>query len=675
RLPEYMVPAVVVLLERLPLTSSGKLDRGALPAPAEGDRRQHAPVAPRTDAERTLSEIWSELLSVDRVGVHDSFFSLGGDSILALRVLSQARDRGLRLTARAIFQHQTIAALAAALEQEAAGVEAAQGPVTGEVPLTPIQRSFLGHAVDPNRYTMVQTLETDGPLDCELLIRALTALAHQHDALRARFVREGAGWSQVVSGSAGSSVHLAVRREAAPDAHRLRELLEAANRAAHDRLDIARGPLMAVEYLELGPARGLLVLVAHHLIVDLVSWGILIEDLERAYGQLERGEVVALGAKGTSFQRWAERLHEMASRPEFVDAEYWERVARAACRAIPRDGELGPSTVGMSRTVETSRTVAAWLDEDETARLLGEVAGWHGASIDHVLLAALVEAFWQWAGIEELAVSVEGHGRLPLFDDLDISRTVGWFTTRYPVLLRRTGDDLVETLSAIGQRLREVPRGGIGHGELDAATAPEVGFNYLGHASMGAGGRARFRASADEVGPLWDPGLRRPALIEVDCVVARGRLLCNWTYSTAHHRERTVQALARDHLGAVRRLVASGARGTPGTRIDRAARGPQGRAAQALSHAQETFWRLHRLDPDSPEHTVAQAYRLRGALDVEALRRAFEELVRRHEVLRTVFPEREGAADPTVAPLHRWQLARGGLDGAPGSPDDADLWR
>jgi hypothetical protein len=278
-----------------------------------------------------------------------------------------ARQEGLRLRPSDVFRHQTIAELAAVVE-EVAGSEVVVEPeeVWGDAGLTPVQASFFAEVPpDPNRFTMVQTLAVNEPVEPAALEQALVALARQHDGLRLRFHHDQAGvWHQRYAGTAESSVSLAVFRGSDPDRA---GALAAAGHRAHARLDIGKGPLLAAEYGELDGEGAHLVLVAHHLVMDGVSWQILIEDLERAIRQVRAGEPIDLGRKTTSFQRWSERLGSIASEPEQLGASHWTARCAEPFSALPVDHERGENTIG------TSQTITVALNAEETEKLLGEV--------------------------------------------------------------------------------------------------------------------------------------------------------------------------------------------------------------------------------------------------------------------------------------------------------------
>jgi amino acid adenylation domain-containing protein/non-ribosomal peptide synthase protein (TIGR01720 family) len=562
RLPDYMVPSAFVLMDAIPLTPNGKVDRRKLPAPdAAATQAADTYAAPRTRPERVLAELWAEVLRLERVGIHDNFFALGGDSILSIQIIARAAQAGVRVTPKQMFVHQTIADLAAVATDAAPG-QAEQGPVTGAVPLTPVQRWFFAQQhPEPRWFNLALLFEAPSRLDADLLQRAADALLAHHDALRMRYTRTGDGWAQAIAEPHAASVEsiglssvdgLARDEAFAAHAERLQR-----------SLDLEHGPLVRFALVEMGDHPQRLLVVAHHLVVDAVSWQFLAADLEAAYRQAERTESISLPPKTTSFKRWAERLAERAASPEArAEAAFWTAQARAGDAPLPVDHAGGSNTEG-----EADYVVAA-LEEAETRALLTDVPPVYGTQINDVLLAGLARAFGEWTGSGALWVDVEGHGREELFEDVDVSRTAGWFTAIHPVRLDVPAEPGA-ALKAVKEQLRAVPAKGVGFGLLrwmgdDATRAalaalpvPGVAFNYLGQMDGAAAlaGDALLVPAAGEMGALRSPAAPRTHLLSIDAAVMDGRLHVNWTFAPAVHDRATVERLAAGYLDALRELV------------------------------------------------------------------------------------------------------------------------
>ncbi|HEY0607972.1 MAG TPA: amino acid adenylation domain-containing protein, partial [Herpetosiphonaceae bacterium] len=564
RLPEYMVPAAFVFLEALPLTAHGKVDRKALPAP-DTARPELAETfaAPQTATETVLAQIWSQVLRREQVGIHDNFFALGGDSILSIQIIARANQAGLRLTPRQLFQHQTIASLAA-VAGTASEQTAEQGLVTGPVPLTPIQHYFFAQELpDPHHYNQAMLFEVRPPLDATLLEQAVQQVLAHHDALRLRVERTADGWRQINAGLDAMPLVQAFDLRAVPLGEQAATITQAATQL-QTSLDLHSGPLLRVGSFTLGDGQpGRLLLVVHHLAVDTVSWGILLEDLQTAYAQLQRGESVALPPKTTSFQQWAERLHAYAQSETLrQELAYWLASARTTIAPLPVDHPDGVNTL------ESARSVAVALGEDDTRALLYEVPAVYQTQINDVLLTALAQACAAWTGATTLLVDLEGHGREELFADVDLTRTVGWFTALYPVLLDLRGVAAPgAALKAIKEQLRQIPNRGVGYGVLrylsrDEATAQlrtlpqaQISFNYWGQGDQAMPTDGLFSPARESSGPSQSQDGMRKHLLEITSIISQGQLHMEWTYSAALHSQAAIEWLAQGYLGALRTLI------------------------------------------------------------------------------------------------------------------------
>ncbi|NER79863.1 MAG: amino acid adenylation domain-containing protein, partial [Leptolyngbya sp. SIO1D8] len=672
QLPEYMVPSAFVPLQQMPLTPNGKLDRQALPTP-DVTRSEDSGifVAPRTDIEVLLADIWAQVLRLEKVGIHDNFFELGGDSILSIQIISRLNQAGLQLTLQQMFEHQTIAELAA-VATTGRGIQADQGLVTGAVPLTPIQCWFLAQNLpEAHHWNQSILLEVRQPLEPVLLRQTVQSVLEQHDALRLRFEHQATGWQQWVS-------H--------PDAKTPLTLLDLSTVAEADQslaitttaaelqasLDLVAGPLMRVAYFDLGvnrPAR--LLWVIHHLAVDGVSWRILLEDFQRVYEQLSQGQAIQLPPKTTSFQYWATKLQEYGQsdvRQEALD--YWLQQVCQPVTPLPVDFPGGENTVAIASVVSTA------LSPVDTQALLQEVPKAYQTQINDVLLTALVQGFAGWTGEHCLRVDLEGHGREDLFEEVDLSRTVGWFTSLFPVLL-----DIGESghpgtaLQAIKDQLRNIPQRGIGYGvlrylhqEASAAwpspSSTEVMFNYLGQADPGfqTSSSSLFAPAPESSGPGQSFQGSRSHLLSISGIVTGGQFRLNWTYSEGIHQRATIETLAERCMAALRSLIAhcqsleagneTPVEAQPANVVQKESdqlipRVPRN-GHLPLSFAQARLWLLEQLASGS--YNESAAVRLVGSLNVAALEQSFSEIVRRHEVFRTTFPVVDGHPMQLVAP-------------------------
>jgi non-ribosomal peptide synthase protein (TIGR01720 family) len=460
-----------------------------------------------------------------------------------------------------MFQHQTIAELAAVADTAAPAL-AEQGPVSGPVLLTPIQRHFFEQELPaPQHFNQALLLTPRQPLDAQRLTQALAALLAHHDVLRLRFTRGDAGWQAITAPPDAQPSFTTISLAQLPAAEQ-GPALSAAAGALQRQLDLAEGPLLRAALFELADDRQRLLLIVHHLAMDGVSWRVLLDDLQLAYEQLAAAGAITLPPKTTSFQQWAERLASYAqSEALLAERDYWRAFGAQPISRLPRDHAAG------ANTVESARTVRVALDADETRALLHEVPAAYHTQINDALLTALVQAVGGWGGAARLLLDLEGHGREDLFADVDLSRTVGWFTTLYPLLLDvRGAAGPGAALQAVKEQLRAVPGRGIGYGVLrylaeDAAVralpAAEIKFNYLGQVDQVVGATdGLFGGARESSGPTRDPRGQRTHVIEVTGITAGEQLVLEWNYSTALHRSATIAALAERYLTALRELIA-----------------------------------------------------------------------------------------------------------------------
>ena len=566
KLPSYMVPGGFVMLNALPLTPNGKVDRQALPKPDTASQELETTfVAARTSQEELLARIWCEVLHLQQVSIHDNFFELGGDSILSILIIAKAKQAGLQLTPKQIFQHQTIAELAA-VGSTTGTRKAEQGSVTGSLPLTPIQHWFFAKNLpEAHHYNQTFLLEVPPTFNSTLLQQALQQLLVHHDALRLRFTKSEEGWQQFNALPDEAVPFSLVDLSALPETEQT-EAIESTSAQLQASLNLDSGPLVRVALFHLGnykPSR--LLLVIHHLAVDGVSWRILLEDLQTAYQQLESSCSIQLPAKTTGFKHWAFKLTEYArSSVARKELTYWQSLSRTQITRLPVDCSEEANTVASARTVSVS------LNVEETSALLQEVPKAYRTQINDVLLTALVQVLAAWSGSNSVLVELEGHGREEILSDVDLSRTVGWFTTRFPVLLdHKATDNLGDTIKSIKEQLDAVPNRGIGYGLLrylsgdasitsilQALPMAEVSFNYLGQFDWGMQPGSLFKLAPESVGPEGSNLGHRSHLLGINLIVIEGQLQLGWTYSENFHHLTTIESLAQNYTSALRSLIA-----------------------------------------------------------------------------------------------------------------------
>ncbi|MGY4641860.1 non-ribosomal peptide synthase/polyketide synthase [Pseudomonas sp. TE24901] len=560
RLPDYMVPTHLMFLAQMPLTPNGKLDRKGLPLP-DVSQMQQVYVAPQSELEQKIAAIWSDVLRLPQVGLHDNFFELGGDSIISIQVVSRARQAGVRFTPKDLFQHQTVQSLAAVAREGEGAVVLDQSAQTGALLLLPIQQAFFADDI-PQRHHWNQSvvLQPHQPLQVAALVAALQALMAHHDALRTGFVEGLAGW------------HAAYRAPQQADAAQVLwqtnletvEELDALGEEAQRSLDLGAGPLLRAVLAQLADGSQRLLLVIHHLVVDGVSWRILLEDLQSAYQQLVQGAAVVLPVKTSATRAWAERLQTYA-RSAALEHElaWWQTQLQGSPTGLP----VANPHASLSNHLALS--VSTHLDGGYTRRLLQDAPSAYRTQINDLLLTALARVIVRWTGDEALLIRLEGHGREDLFDDIDLTRTVGWFTSLYPLKLVPK-DSLADSLKQIKEQLRAVPDKGIGFGALRylgtaeaqqalaALPRPRITFNYLGQfdASFDSAEQdGLFVPSGDASGAEQSPDAPLGNWLELNGQVYGGELKLNWSFSREMFAEATVQRLADDYATELKALI------------------------------------------------------------------------------------------------------------------------
>ncbi|MEW2493516.1 amino acid adenylation domain-containing protein [Streptomyces nodosus] len=703
-LPDHMVPAAFVVLDALPLTAHGKLDRKALPAPefiaSQGSRE------PRDETERILCGLFAEVLGLSEVGIDDSFFDLGGDSIVSIKLVSRARAAGVEFTARDVFEHKTVARLAAAAGR--AGTSSGSRGDTdgvGSVPLLPIIHWMRERGGPIRRFNQTMMVVVPAELGLKRLETALQTVLDHHDALRMRLRRTGGLiWNLDIPPRgelrAADCVHrvdiAGLGRE--ETGTRIGEHVQ----AAWDRLDPETGAMVQAVWFDAGPgAPGRLLLVVHHLVVDGVSWRILLPDLAQAWAEVAAGRTPELAPVGTSLRTWAQRLTEAAQDAERVgELETWLDVLGDS------DPLLTPRPLDPRRDITaTARTMSLVLPTELTAALLTTVPAAFHARVNDVLLTAFGAAVARWRRTHDrgdhtgVLIDLEGHGREEIVDGVDLHRTVGWLTSLFPVRVDpgpldwsefcAGGPSAGRALKEVKEQLRRLPENGIGYGllrylnpqtsmMLAGLPKPQIGFNYLGRFAIA---EEETQAAPEEWSPAPESGglggggdTDVPLSHSIDLNAqtqdrAEGpRLIAVWSWADALFTEEEVRELAETWFEALGALVAHVARPSAGghspsdlplvpltqAQIDmvESADPEQLEDVLPLTPLQEGLLFHAQFDEHSPDvYNIQIAVDVEGGLDATGLRKAAAGLLHRHANLRAAF--RQQGLDRAVQVVRR----------------------
>ncbi|MCK9921710.1 amino acid adenylation domain-containing protein [Frankia sp. AgPm24] len=555
RLPAYMLPATIIPLARLPLTSNGKVDRSALPSPPQSSEITEPPSTP---AEHAMAAAWREVLRVSQVGRNDNFFALGGDSLLGMRAVAKAAERGLFLTAAEFHRCPTVAEQAriARTQPDPGPTRAA---VTGSVRLSPSQRWFFERDfAQPSHWNgMWPMFVLNQPLDPDLLERAARLVMVHHEALRTRFRRHPGGWqAEIVDIESVQPDPVTVVSLVDTLDDDLEWQISVQVAARNGSLNLADGPVVRLTYFDLGQNRAPRLLIsAHWLVMDYYSSRVFYEDLRSAYFALEAGDLPQLPPRTASLPACLDALDAYAASSEVVaELPYWETIAAVSQAPLPVDFRLGENTQA-SAARHFSRITG-----DLAHAVVVQLPREHGVEIRDVLVAALVHALTAWTGRKEVLVELEGHGRERAYGELDVARTVARLSTLSPALLRADG------LAPVCAQLAAIPQRGTGFGvlrylhpdpriraRLARTPAPDVGFNFWGDVSE------YFTEDAypviDSFGYHRSESASRPRTLDLTALVVDGDLWLNWTYSTNLHAETTIRSLDERFAVELARLI------------------------------------------------------------------------------------------------------------------------
>lgn len=563
KLPEYMLPSAFIKMTELPYLPSGKIDRRALPEPEESQMELKTKyVAPRTDKEKILARIWQDLLGVKQIGLDDNFFDLGGDSIVSIQAIARAKQEGLQITPVQIFQHQTIGQLAA-VTTEAELISAEQGLVSGVVPLTPIQHWFFEERFKkPQHWNQSLLLEVSQALHPDALKKVTHALLAHHDVFRLRY--SGKDTIQQTQELMPDRIPFYYENLAEMSPEDQRKAIEEKSAQFQTSFDLNEGVLLRVVYFDLGKEAQRILIIAHHLAMDGVSWRILLEDLQSAYQQAVQGAEIQLPPKTTSFKEWSEKLQEYANSEKATqELAYWSAISEKRLPVIKADYENGENLE------EFGAGVADSLSVQETKALLHDVPAVYNTEINDILLTALTRAFARWNGKRSLLINMEGHGREEIIENVDISRTVGWFTSLYPVYLNlENAASEADSIKTIKEQIRRIPSNGVGYGILRYLSADRdlrerlagldhapITFNYLGQFDQALPKESVFKPAKERKGPERDAQEERSSLIDITCAVTAGKLNISFTYSKQLFREENMKNFSSAFADEIRSLI------------------------------------------------------------------------------------------------------------------------
>ncbi|MGH2666633.1 amino acid adenylation domain-containing protein [Flavobacterium sp.] len=653
-LPEYMLPAYYVQIDSIPLTSNGKVDKKALSDVEGKDLIKSEYVAPKSKEEALLVAVWSEVLKHDQIGIKDNFFNLGGDSIKSIQVVSRLKQRGYTLKVEQILRNPVIEILAGLVISNTTVTD--QFEVKGQVGLTPIQHDFFEskNISDKNHYNQSVLLKSTKSIDSAILEQSISALVSHHDALRMTYHFDNNSWVQ--SNQDTSSAHHKIQFCDLRNEPNELEALQRAGEELQSGFDISSGVLFHIGHFRMSDGDRL-ALIVHHLVIDGVSWRILLEDLSHLYQSIASGNRQELSLKTDSFQRWSSLL-EVYAQTEEVQSEriYWEEISKNNLPIFPKDHAY---TDCFSKKEATTSFV---LGLETTKKLQTQVNGVYNTEINDLLLTGLGLAVRDVFGIEKSMVKMEGHGREEIIEGADVGRTVGWFTSIYPFVLdisNSVGHELV----SVKEALRKIPNKGIGYGVLNYldkrftnSLRPTIQFNYLGDFDNVIGASledALFEFSSENIGlSVSAENNQNEVLLDIVGMVVSGQLSITVRYSSDQFLQETMDKLVSSYENQLEDLVEDLSeikenRLTPSDltyknlSFDALSEWNKTNTIEdiyELSPLQQGLYFHWLVDHSSPMYFEQTTYIINTeGLSIEAVQKAYNALVSRYSILRTSF--------------------------------------
>jgi amino acid adenylation domain-containing protein/non-ribosomal peptide synthase protein (TIGR01720 family) len=712
-LPDYMLPAGISFLDALPATTNGKLDFDALPAPVFQDETTEF-VAARDAAEKLLCQIWQDVLDIERVGIHDNFFDLGGDSILSIQIVSRLKQSGITVSVKQLFQQQTVAQLAA-IASSTPQIVAPQETLSGSYPLSPIQHWFFENfRASLQHFNQSVYLHISKQVDIATLEQTLHRLVEHHDVLRSQFINstnerdenealiEHEARQTIVERDAidastehevkqtiveRDAIEASIERESTFEIVELHDFslstaenidaeISVVAKRAQASLTVQTGNLLRAVLFKMpeGHANRLL-LIVHHLVIDGISWRILLEDLESLLVQHTQKLPLQLKPKTSSFAQWTTALSQYAnSQRALNDLPYWQTQVNQSVPKLPIDlsADLSKNTLDSTLHLESS------LDAEMTQALLTEVPKVYRTQINDILMTALVTALGRWTQLQEFEISLEGHGREDLFDELDMTRTLGWFTSLFPVRLSyRQEEDLGQTIGRIKQRMRNIPTNGLTYGLLRYLNTSEqtrhsltqvapspISFNYLGQFDQGAQGQLLLDEAKGDTGSDIGSAGQRQALIDINSRISSGQFFLNISFSKNIYAAKTIEQFSALYLNELRNIVRHCAerQATPfiGDRFSLATLTDKNYIDLTTAHAdniediyplspmQEGMAFHSRLTSESGAYIIQLSCEMSGRFEPHTFVKAWDSVLARHPSLRVFIFEGAQTSDHQV---------------------------
>ncbi|MCX6579065.1 MAG: amino acid adenylation domain-containing protein [Candidatus Aminicenantes bacterium] len=556
-LPEYMIPSYFVQMGKIPITPSGKVDRGALPVPGEiGLREDVGYTLPSSDVEKKLVEIWEKVLGRNNIGINENFFVMGGDSIKSIQIISRMSNAGYKMEMKDLFQYPLISDLASRVKKMERIPD--QSVITGTIPLTPIQEKFFTRPLTyRHHYNQAVMLYFEEGLREETARVVFSKIQEHHDALRMSYIiNEG----HIKQTNHGLAYPLSLQVYDLRAHENAAAVIEENAGSIQANIDLGKGPMMKLGLFHCSDGDYLLIVI-HHLVIDGISWRILFEDIDTLYQQYKKSAPLVLPPKTDPFKLWSEKQTEYAHSTLFLKEKgYWGALEQTPIPAMKTDfpgDNFSKDTGSLSFT----------LNEETTSMLLGKVNEALGTEINDTLLTALGLSINSIYGINQVPVALEGHGREKIVKDIDITRTVGWFTTVYPVILDMSyKHDLARQIKEVKEHLHQLPQRGIGYGilkyltdqrykeEIEFRLKPQICFNYLGQFDTDIK-QDSFEIANQPLGNSQDPREQREYQLEISGMVSGHCLTMTVGYNKTQYKKETIEKISGQFKQELSRII------------------------------------------------------------------------------------------------------------------------
>ena len=563
RLPIHMIPSIFVEMEEMPLTPSGKIDRKALPDTDISGLLEENYIAPRNELEKGLVTLWQNLLNIPKIGIDDNFFELGGDSIITIQLVSRAKREGYSFTPKDVFEYQTIRKLSDNLEKESKHtIITEQEILEGEFDMLPIQRLFFEDEYpEKTHYNQSLLLNIEKTVSQYNLETIVKALIERHDTFRLAFEKAENAWKQRYTTKVGLLQYEDVSEVTTEElSNKITEICE--NYQSSLRLETAEVVKFVFIQTPESDTKNRLFIVAHHLTIDGVSWRIILDDINESLQQITNNKPIQLGKKGSSYRQFSEALSNYAKGNQIASQQYyWETIA-TNFTPLPVDHESESSVISDIENYRIS------LNKEATQALLKEVHKTYTTEMNDILLSALVGSITNHFSVDKITIGVEGHGREDIFENLDISGTVGWFTNVYPLVLSTSKvNSVADLIKSTKEQVREVPEKGIGYGILrymsDDATLQkslanitwDIEFNYLGQLDNALTSNDWLSAANEHPGENLHKNTPHKIRLEVNSFIADGELQLSFGYSKKDYNSETIETIANAYITTLKTII------------------------------------------------------------------------------------------------------------------------